>query len=57
MNLLKKMFKSPLMITMIILMALAACAQTKKAAMTPYDYEKAGMRSEILRTKDYRNRH
>jgi hypothetical protein len=41
MNLFKEIFKSPLLIVLVTIMALATCAQTKKSPMMPYDYEKA----------------
>ena len=41
MNLLKEIFKSPLLAVFVTLMVLATCAQTKKSPMMPYDYEKA----------------
>ena len=41
MNFLKKILNCPLLVVTITFLTIAACAQTNKAAMTPYDYEKA----------------
>src|SRR5688572_21507816 len=41
MNFSKKILKSPLLVLIIFLMTLGACAQTNKTTMAPYDYEKA----------------
>jgi uncharacterized protein YfaS (alpha-2-macroglobulin family) len=41
MNFSKKIFKSPLLVFIVSLMTLGACAQTNKTPMAPYDYEKA----------------
>src|ERR1044072_3612381 len=51
MNLLKTFFKKPLSVVMVVFMTLAACAQTNKTIMTPYDYEKAW--NEV---KDFENK-
>jgi len=51
MNLLKEIFKSPMLVVFVTLMALATCAQTKKSTMMPYDYEKAW--KEVM---DYENK-
>ncbi len=41
MNFSKKILKSPLLVLIVSLMTLGACAQTNKTTMAPYDYEKA----------------
>jgi uncharacterized protein YfaS (alpha-2-macroglobulin family) len=41
MNFSKKILTSPLLVFIVFLMTLGACAQTNKTTMAPYDYEKA----------------